>query len=193
MNYSESNRFNYISQISFITNTPVLLFGAPNTGKKSIIELFAKNTRSKSQFYSLRYKSRDHLGAQIEKPFRKLATLEGIVLKSVTASKKLLISIDDLHLNKENKQTTELLRMIFNEQGYFNKQSEWIKFRNCSFNMLASKVTLNSDNIRLLSKTTLFQTSNNMVDKLHSIYSPYLKSWCAFNGLSGDVERIFNS
>ena len=193
MNYSESNRFNYISQISFITNTPVFLFGAPNTGKKSIIELFAKNTRSKSQFYSLRYKSRDQLGSQIEKPFRKLATLEGIVLKSVTASKKLLISIDDLHLNKENKQTTELLRMIFNEKGYFNKQSEWIKFRNCSFNMLASKVTLNSDNIRLLSKTTLFQTSNNMLDKLHSIYSPYLKSWCAFNGLSGDVERIFNS
>lgn len=54
----------------------------------------------------MRYKNRDHLGAQIEKPFRKLATLEGTVLKSVTASKKLLISIDDLHLNTENKQTT---------------------------------------------------------------------------------------
>ena len=39
----------------------------------------------------------------------------------------------------------------------------------------------------------IFQTASNSSEKLHSIYYPYLKNWAAFNGLSGDVERIFGS
>lgn len=37
VNYQESNKHNYISQLSFLTNTPLLLLGAPNSGKKSIL------------------------------------------------------------------------------------------------------------------------------------------------------------
>ncbi len=83
--------------------------------------------------------------------------------------------------------------MIFNEKGYYNKQGQWIKYSNCSFNLIVTKLATNLDHLRLLSKTTLFQTNNNILEKLHSIFSPYLKNWSAFNGLSGDVERIFNS
>ena len=61
VNYEESNRFNYISQLSFVNNHAVVMLGAPNTGKKSIIELFAKNMRNKSQFYSIRYFNRESL------------------------------------------------------------------------------------------------------------------------------------
>lgn len=99
VNHHESNKFSYISQLSFLTETPVILLGAPNTGKKSIIELFVKNMKNKTQFYSIRYLNRDTLGTQIEHPFRKLIALQGIVLKSMSASKKLIISIEDVYLN----------------------------------------------------------------------------------------------
>lgn len=68
-----------------------------------------------------------------------------------------------------------------------------MRFSNCCFNLIVSKFINNTDNLRLLSKMTLFQTSSAMADKLQAIFSPYLKNWSAFNGLSGDVERIFNS
>jgi len=76
-----------------------MLLGAPNTGKKSIIELYAKNMRNKSQFYSIRYLNRQNLTTQIEHPFRKMVGLDGLVMKSMMASKKLIISIEDVFLN----------------------------------------------------------------------------------------------
>ena len=82
--------------------------------------------------------------------------------------------------------------MIFNEKGYYGKQAQWMKLSNCCFSLIASKLVSSPDNLGLLSKMALFQTSNS-IDKLHSIFSPYLKNWSAFNGLSGEVERIFNS
>jgi hypothetical protein len=114
-------------------------------------------------------------------------------MKSVSASKKLLISIEDVSLSLEHRQTGELLRMIFNEKGYYNKQAQWIKFSNCCFNLIVNKFIANPENLRLVSNMTLYQTNNNIIDKLHAIYSPYLKNWSAFSGLSGEVERIFNS
>ena len=57
--------------------------------------------RNKSQYYSIRYRNRDTLPAQIERPFRKLTTLDGLILKSVLASKRLVISIEDLSLGTE--------------------------------------------------------------------------------------------
>lgn len=77
--------------------------------------------------------------------------------------------------------------MIFNEKGCFNKQAQWMKFNNYSFNLLSNKLTVNIDNQRLLSKMSILQSNANMIDKLYSIYAPYLKNWSAFNGLSGDV------
>lgn len=142
--------------------------------------------RNKTQYYSIRYKNRDQLGCQIERPFRKLIALEGVIMKSMNASNKLYISIEDVSLNMDNRDTGELLRMIFNERGYYGKQAQWMKLSNCCFSLIASKVASTPDNLRLISKMTLFQTSNS-IDKLHSIFSPYLKNWSAFNGLSGEV------
>jgi hypothetical protein len=68
-----------------------------------------------------------------------------------------------------------------------------MRFSNSCFNLIANKFSTNTDNLRLLAKMTLFQTSSAMTEKLHAIYSPYLKNWSAFNGLSGEVERIFTS
>ena len=82
--------------MSFLTDSPVLLVGAPNSGKKSMVELLAKNMRNKTQYYSIRYRDRTSFGPQLEKPFRKLVTLEGVMMKSMSASKKLLICVEDL-------------------------------------------------------------------------------------------------
>ncbi len=43
----------------------MLVIGPQNSGKKSIIELLAKNMRTKTQFYSIRYRNRDQLGNKI--------------------------------------------------------------------------------------------------------------------------------
>jgi hypothetical protein len=187
VNYSESNRFNYLAQLAALTHTPTLLIGPTNSGKKTIVELFAKNMRTKSQFYSIRYRSRERLTDQIEKPFRRLNGLNGIIMKSTLASKKLVVSIEDVSLDGRNVETTELLRMLFNEEGYYNKQAQWVTFTNCSFSLIANSLQNSVSNLRLLPKMTLFQTEANSADKLHSVYAPYLKNWAVFNGLSGDV------
>lgn len=48
VNYEESNRFNYVAQLAALESTPVMLFGPQNSGKKTIVELYSKNMRSKS-------------------------------------------------------------------------------------------------------------------------------------------------
>jgi predicted AAA+ superfamily ATPase len=82
-----------MAQIASQVGTPMMLIGPQNSGKKTIVELYAKNMRNKSQFCSIRYRNRETLPSQIEKPFRRLNGLEGIVMKSVTVSKKLIVSI----------------------------------------------------------------------------------------------------
>jgi hypothetical protein len=143
--------------------------------------------RNKSQYYSIRYRNRESLPAQIERPFRKLTTLDGLILKSVSASRRLIISIEDLSLGTGEGRTGELLRMIFNEGGYFNRQAQWTRFSNNRFHLIASRLAATPDNLRLLPKTAIFQTASTVADKLHAIYSPYLKNWSAFNGLGGEV------
>lgn len=58
--------------------------------------------RNKTQFYSIRYKNRDSLTEQIEKPFRRLNGLKGVVMKSASASKQLVICVEDLNLDMKN-------------------------------------------------------------------------------------------
>ena len=58
--------------------------------------------RAKSQFYSIRYRDRETLAGQMEKPFRKLNGLKGTVLKSMTAGKKVIVSIEDVALDNAN-------------------------------------------------------------------------------------------
>jgi len=62
-----------------------------------------------------------------------------------------------------------------------------------SFCLIAKSIATHTQQLRLLPHFSLFQTASNSLEKLHSIYYPYLKNWAAFNGLSGDVERIFGS
>ena len=66
-------------------------------------------------------------------------------------------------------------------------------FSNCSFTLITNQIANSVNNLRLLPRVSLFQTSNNTSEKLHSIYFPYLKNWSVFNGLGGDVDRIFSS
>jgi hypothetical protein len=42
-------------------------------------------------------------------------------------------------------------------------------------------------------RISIVQTKNNSNEKLHSIYSSYLKNWAKSNGLFGEAERIFCS
>jgi len=55
VNCYESNRYSYSAQLASYNNVPTMLFGPANSGKKSIIELYAKNLKAKSQFYSIRF------------------------------------------------------------------------------------------------------------------------------------------
>lgn len=66
-------------------------------------------------------------------------------------------------MNDENRMTTEMLRMMFSEMGYHNKQAQWIKLSNCSFNLIANKMTVTPDNTRFLPNINLFQTVNNSI------------------------------
>jgi len=88
--------------MSSITDTPTMLIGPQNSGKKTITELYAKNMRAKTQFYSIRYRNRESLTGQIEKPFRRLNGLKGIVMKSTSASKQLVVCVEDLNLDMKN-------------------------------------------------------------------------------------------
>lgn len=83
--------------------------------------------------------------------------------------------------------------MLFNERGYYTAQGEWANFTNCNFALIISKMSNDPDFTRLLPRLSVFQTSSNSYEKLHSIFHPYLKNWAAFNGLNGEVERIFSS
>ena len=83
--------------------------------------------------------------------------------------------------------------MVFSEKGYFNKQAQWLTLTDCSFSLIARQIATTPEHLRLLPHLALFQTSSNSLEKLHSIYYPYLKNWSAFNGMSGDIERIFSS
>lgn len=86
-----------------------------------------------------------------------------------------------------------MLRMLFKEGGYFNSDAQWVNFANCNFTLIASKISNEPDCLRLLPQLSVFQTSSNSYEKLHSIFHPYLKNWAAFNGLNGEVEKIFSS
>lgn len=84
-----------------------------------------------------------------------------MVMKSSTASKKLLISIEDISLDNNNSSTSELLRMLFNEGGYYNSQAQWVSFCNCSFSIIASKIGTSVESLRLLPSIGFFQTAPN--------------------------------
>lgn len=82
-----------MAQLAAQDSTPVMLFGPQNSGKKTILELYSKNMRSKSQMHSIRFRNRESLPWQIEKPFRRLNCLNGLVMKSINVSKKVIVSI----------------------------------------------------------------------------------------------------
>lgn len=58
VNYTQSIKMSYVSQLISFTGTTLLMLGPANTGKKTLIEIYAKNMRNKTQFYPLRYKNR---------------------------------------------------------------------------------------------------------------------------------------
>ena len=72
VNYQESAMLSYTAQMSALTRTPLLIIGPPNTGKKTLLEIHAKNMRQKTQFYSIRYWDRYLLQTQIQRPFKKV-------------------------------------------------------------------------------------------------------------------------
>ena len=55
----------------------------------------------------------------------------------MSASKKLLICIEDVTLDNRNIETCELFRMIFNEKGYYNKTGQWMTISDSSFCLIA--------------------------------------------------------
>ena len=65
VNCKESAKMSYVAQLSSFTHTPVLLLGPANSGRKTLLEIYAKNMRQKSQFYSIRYHSRSSLPGQL--------------------------------------------------------------------------------------------------------------------------------
>ena len=79
-------------------------------------------------------------------------------MKSPIVSKRLLICIEDVYLDNKNEKTSELLRMLFNENGYYNEQAQWMTFNNCSFSLITHKIVNSVNNLRLLPRVNLFQT-----------------------------------
>jgi hypothetical protein len=60
----------------------------------------------------------------------------------MSASKILLISIEDVALDNSNIETCELFRMIFNEKGYYNKTGQWMAISDSSFCMIANSFAI---------------------------------------------------
>ena len=113
-------------------------------------------------------------------------------MRTATASKKLLISIEDLHLGESEKASGEFLRMLVKESGYhLGANGQWVRLQNYNLVMLGRKIALNGQTTRLLPGLNVFQTTPNSMEKLWDIYEPYLKNWAIFNGMTGDIEKIF--
>ncbi len=101
VNHDESNLFNYYSQLFSYSNQPLVLTGPIGTGKKSILELYAKNIRHKSYVHSIRCNQNRSLMEIFEKPYRKFNSLDGIILKSVSVTKNIVVFVEDLNMVKE--------------------------------------------------------------------------------------------
>jgi hypothetical protein len=98
VNHEESNLFNYYSQLFSYSNQPLVLTGPVGTGKKSILDLYAKNIRSKAIVYSIRYNTKHSLMDLFEKPYRRYNSLDGVILKSFSVTKNVAVFIEDLNL-----------------------------------------------------------------------------------------------
>jgi Cdc6-like AAA superfamily ATPase len=83
------------------SNTPIILTGQPGSGKKAILDLFAKNNKNKSQLYSIRFTNKKSLMEMYERPFRKFNSLQGVLLKSVNPNKNVIVSIEDMSLTSK--------------------------------------------------------------------------------------------
>ena len=124
VNYEESNLFNYYSQLFSYSNQPLVLTGPVGTGKKSILELYAKNIRNKAISYSIRYNTKHSLIDVFEKPYRRFNSLDGVILKSVSVTKNVAVFVEDLNLTLQENKSLEFLRMLVNENMFINKNGQ---------------------------------------------------------------------
>lgn len=94
------------------------------TGKKSILELYAKNIRNKAIVYSIRYNNKHSLIDVFEKPYRRFNSLDGVILKSVSVTKNVAVFVEDLNLTLQENKSLEFLRMLVNENMFINKNGQ---------------------------------------------------------------------
>ena len=59
-----------------------------------------------------------------EKPYRKFNSLDGIILKSVSVTKNVVIFVEDLNLAKEETESLQFLRMLANDNKFINKNGQ---------------------------------------------------------------------
>jgi hypothetical protein len=93
VNHDESNLFNYYSQLFSYSNQPLVLTGPLGTGKKSIFELYAKNIKNKAIVHSIRHNQKHSLMELFEKPYRRYNSLDGVILKSVSVTKNVVVFV----------------------------------------------------------------------------------------------------
>jgi len=61
VNHDESNLFNYYSQLFAYSNSTIVLTGPTGSGKKSILELYAKNIKHRAFVHSIRHQRNQSL------------------------------------------------------------------------------------------------------------------------------------
>lgn len=85
--------------------------------------------------------------------------------------------------------------MLTNENGFVNKNGKMRKITedNNNISILTNAIDSSESVVRLSSKLIFFQTVRNSIEKLSSIFLPYLKAWSKANSLTGEIDRIFSS
>lgn len=124
VNCEESNLFNYYSQLFSYSNQTIVLTGPVGSGKKSILELYAKNIRNKAVVHSIRHNNKLSLMEIFEKPYRRYNSIDGVILKSVSVTKNVVVFVEDLNLTLQENKSLEFLRMLANENMFINKNCQ---------------------------------------------------------------------
>ena len=59
-----------------------------------------------------------------EKPYRRHNSLDGVILKSVSVTKNVVVFVEDLNLTFEENKSLEFLRMLANDNMFINKNGQ---------------------------------------------------------------------
>lgn len=118
----ETVMFSYLNFLNKRNKTTIAIYGAPCSGKRSIIDAFNKSHQDKVDSYQIRFKNHDpyFISKQIIKSFAKFEGFKKSYLKPFDISKQVHISIEDVAMTPSTEPATEFIRMLTNEKKVYD-------------------------------------------------------------------------